>query len=139
MVAPRLFLGSMPLTAFISARSGCSSIILPRVDRLQVAHVAGVMPVELVLELVARRLDARGIDHDDVIAGINVGRELGLVLAPQPEGDGGSEAAERAVRGVYHVPVAPHLMGFGRKRTHLKTCRSLWSCSEPAPGVRQAG
>jgi hypothetical protein len=74
---------------------------------LDAARVLGVAPVALVFELVARDAHLFRVDHDDVVAGVAVGRELGLVLATENHGDLGGQAAEGLVGGIHQDPVVP--------------------------------
>src|SRR5581483_1414192 len=72
----------------------------------EAARILGVAVVDLALELVAGRTHLGCVDHDDVVAGVAVGRVVGLVLAAQAAGDLGGEAAQDLVRSVNHDPVA---------------------------------
>jgi len=49
----------------------------------QAAHIATVTLIQLVIPLVTGQIDALGIDHDNIVSGIDVGRIYGLVLALQ--------------------------------------------------------
>ena len=57
------------------------------------ARITAVPVIRLVFGLVAGHAKFRRIDHDDVVAGIDVRRVLWLVLATQAECDLASEAA----------------------------------------------
>src|SRR5579872_2803548 len=70
------------------------------------ARVAGVAPGEGPLGLVGGEHDLGGVDHDDVVAGVEVACEGRPVLAPQHAGDLGREAPEHDVLGVDDVPDA---------------------------------
>ena len=50
--------------------------------------------------------DLVGVDDDDVVTGVDVGREDRLVLAAQDVGDLGGQAAEHQALGVDDVPGA---------------------------------
>src|SRR5690554_3298218 len=74
--------------------------------RLDATGEAGVTPQELALGLVRGEHDLVGVHDDDVVAGVDVRRERGLVLAAQDAGDLGGHAAEHEVLGVDDVPGA---------------------------------
>src|SRR5690606_21531717 len=80
--------------------------------------VAAVAVVLLVFGLVAGDAKLRGVDHDDEVAGVDVRREFGLVLAPQAQGDLGGQPTEHLVAGVDDEPVALDLVRLGGKRLH---------------------
>src|SRR5690606_32540681 len=61
---------------------------------LQVADVAGEPVVHLVLQLGAGDRNLLRVDHDDVVAGVDVRGVDGLVLAAQAAGELGGEASE---------------------------------------------
>jgi hypothetical protein len=73
----------MPLTAFSSARPREALLHLGEVGLADAAGVAGVAVVHLVLSLVAGHAQLLGVDHDDVVAGVDVRGVDGLVLAAQ--------------------------------------------------------
>src|SRR5947208_6966701 len=50
---------------------------------LETADVAGVPAVELVLELAPGEMDLRGVEHDDVIADVQMRDEACLVFASE--------------------------------------------------------
>src|SRR5690606_33254533 len=73
---------------------------------LEVADVPGEAVVHLVGQLVAGDVDLLGVDHDDVVAGVDVRGVDRLVLAAQAVREFGAEAAEGLAGGVDDVPVA---------------------------------
>ena len=77
-------------------------------DGLDAADGAGVVVVDLVVELVARDFDLLRVQHDDVIAHVDVRAEDGLVLALQAHRDLRREAAQHLVGRVDDKPVAAH-------------------------------
>ncbi len=97
---------------------------------LDAADRAGVPVVDLVAQLVAGDADLLGVQHDDVIAGVDVRRVFGLVLAAQTHGDLGGEAAERLAARIHHVPVAPHGLGTRKNCGHTKA-------PKPGPAPRR--
>src|SRR6185295_4108413 len=93
-------------------------------DGLDTTDGAGVMPVDLVVELVARDFDLSGVQHDDVVAGVNVRGERGLVLALEAHGDLRAQTAQHLVGRVDDIPVAAHgfILGkYSRLACHHKT------------------
>src|SRR5690606_36116166 len=85
---------------------------------LEVADVAGEPVVHLVLQLVAGDLDLLGVDHDDVVAGVDVRGVDGLVLAPEATRELAAEAAQGLAGGVDHVPVALDGLVLGGEGLH---------------------
>src|SRR5690606_17777389 len=102
---------------------------------LQTAGVAGVAVDALRVHLVAAHHDLVGVDHDHVVAGVDVGGEDRLVLAAQDAGDLGGEPAEDQALGVDHVPLTLDLAGFGGVRLHAiqRPCAGA-ATSEFKPG-----
>ena len=70
--------------------------------------------VNLVLELAARDPDLLGIDDDDVVTGVDMGRINGLVLAPQAVRQGRSQPAQGLALGIDDIPVAADRLWLGR-------------------------
>jgi len=71
----------MPLTAFSITRSGALSSNFSSGTDFQVADVARVVMVDLVLHLVARDTDLFGVHNNNVITGIYMRCVLRLMLA----------------------------------------------------------
>ncbi len=76
------------------------------------------MVVELVLELRAGDTDLLGVEHDQVVAHVDVRRVVGLVLALEAMRKLRGEATECLARGIDDVPVAAHLTRLGENRVH---------------------
>ena len=74
--------------------------------RAQAAREQRVVAVELARPLLAGQLDLLGVDDDDEVAGVGVGRERRPVLAAQDVGDLGRRAAEGQALDVGDVPGA---------------------------------
>ena len=90
---------------------------------LDAAGVASVLVIGLLLQLVARQLDLAGVDHDDMIAAIDVRGEARLVLAAQMVGDDHGETPDHQSFGIDQMPLLFHLGRFDRpgdlgKRLH---------------------
>ena len=85
---------------------------------LDAADVAGVMVIDLLLALAPGEHHLLGIDDDDVVAVIDMGREGGLVLAAQPHRDDRGEAADDQTLGVDQHPLLLDVGGLGRIRGH---------------------
>ena len=79
----------------------------------QAALVAAVIPVDLLLFLAAGQLDLRGVDDDDVVAGVDVGGVDRLVLALEQARRFGRYPAEHLALGVNHVPLPLHVPAVG--------------------------
>jgi hypothetical protein len=74
--------------------------------------------IELVGQLAAGDADLAGVDHDDVIARVDVRRISGLVLAAQARSELRCQATEGLVRRVDHVPIAAHRCRIGEDGSH---------------------
>ncbi len=98
--------------------AGEAGLHLVEVGLADTTGIPAVTIVFLVQSLVAGDADTRGIDNDHEVPRVDVGRELGLVLAAKPQRDLGREASEDLVRPVDEKPLAAHLMCFGRKCFH---------------------
>ena len=128
--------------AFSTAFSGLfasSSVVAYGAQAARVARVA----VGLLLgQLGAGQGDLVGVDDDDEVAGVDVGREGRLVLAAQQDRGLGGETAQDDVGRVDDVPLARDLAGLGGVRTHGRSLRSLvmslrrWWCVRPADRAR---
>jgi len=66
--------------------------------RFQSTRVARVMMIQFVLFLSAGYVDFFRVYDNDVVAGVNVGRVHGLMLATQAMGDFTCQTSERLVR-----------------------------------------
>jgi hypothetical protein len=86
--------------------------------RADAARVAGVPVVELVLALAQRDVELGGVDHDDVVAHVDVRRPDRLVLAPQQRGDLGRDAPEALALGIDDEPRALDVGRFGGEGPH---------------------
>ena len=75
------------------------------------ADIAGVVVIDLLVALAAGEHHLVGVDDDDVVAVVHVGREGGLVLAAQAHGDDRREAADDEALG---VDEKPFLLDVGR-------------------------
>jgi hypothetical protein len=80
---------------------------------LEAAGDARVVIIMLLVELVARQLDLGRVDDDDVVARVDVGRVLRLVLAREDAGNAAGETPEGLPLGVDHEPLARE-EGLGR-------------------------
>ena len=101
-----------------TASSGLAAWASAKVCALEPARVAGVPVDDLLLGLVGGEHDLVGVDHDHVVAGVEVRGEHRLVLAAQDAGDLGGEAAEHEALGVDDVPLAGDLAGLGAVGAH---------------------
>src|SRR5713101_2086070 len=94
----------------------------PRPKSARVPRIPGVL---LAQELGAADLDLGSVDHDHVVAGVQVRREGGLVLATQDLGHAARQAAQNLIRGIDHKPIALQIRGFRRPRFLLTQFRLL--------------
>src|SRR5688572_1183993 len=93
---------------------------LAECDGLDTADRAGVVVIDLVIELVARDFDLLGVQHHDVIASVDMRAVDGLVLALEAHGDLGAETAQDLVGGIDDIPVAAHGLVLRKYSTHLQ-------------------
>ena len=87
-------------------------------DAFQVAHIAGVLVVELVGELGAGNAYVAGIDDDDMVAQVLMGRIGGLMLALQAMRNLGGQTAQGLARGIDEEPVPARLFRLGKYGIH---------------------
>lgn len=80
---------------------------------LHVADEAGVVVIDFFAQFIACNPHLTGVDDDDIVAGVHMGSEYRLVLAPQYTGDLSGESAERMLAGVKNKPASADLFGFG--------------------------
>jgi hypothetical protein len=79
---------------------------------LDAAGIASVVIKYLLLRLVAGQVDLVGVHHDDVVAAIDMRRELRLVLAAQAVRDDDGEASENDAFCIDQDPALRHLRRF---------------------------
>ena len=77
------------------------------------AGEAGVAAIELLITLHAGQNDLLGVDHDDVIAHVDVRSVEGVQLAGEQRGGDGRKASEGLAGGVDQVPLALDVLAAG--------------------------
>jgi hypothetical protein len=87
---------------------------LARTDLLDAAGIAGVLVVDLVLQLLAGEPHLARVDDDDMVAAIDMRGEARLVLAAQDIGDDRSEPPDHQTVGIDQMPFLLHLTRLGR-------------------------
>src|SRR6266404_4098155 len=80
---------------------------------LQSAGISAMRIIHLLLDLVPRHAHLIGIDHHNVIAGIQVWCKARLILADQHSRHFGGQPAQNLVGGIDHKPVRAFLQRFG--------------------------
>src|SRR4249920_3194153 len=90
------------------------------------ALVSAVIPVDLLFVLAAGQPHLGGVDHDHMVARIDMWRVYGFVLALQQTRCFGRYPSEDLTRGVNHVPLPLHTAGGGNKRTHRNPFGLCW-------------
>src|ERR1700758_4502782 len=111
-------------------------------DRLDAANVAGVVVVDLVAELAPGDADLLRVHDHDVIAHIDVGAVVSLVLALEAMGDLRGETPQRLVAGVDDEPVAADARGLGKYGLHrslVATCQRPGGLTLEGRGQKKAG
>ena len=132
--------GSMPFTASRMTSSGRRCEHLLERPRAQAPGIAGVVVVELGRALVAGHVDLLGVHDHDEVAGVDVGRVLGLALAAQHVRDLGREPAERLAVGVDEHPVALAGRKVSRRRSSQSTKQEIAArAARPANDSRSEG
>src|SRR5260370_21787461 len=107
---------------------------LAKRPRPKSARVPRVPRVLLAQELGAADLELGSVDHDHVVAGVQVRREGGLVLATQDLGHAARQAAQNLIRGIDHNPIPLQIRGFRRPRFLLTQFRLLSKSLPPMSG-----
>jgi hypothetical protein len=87
---------------------------------LDVTDIAGVLVVDFLFTLAPGQHRMRGVDDDDVVAAIDMGRVGREVFAAQPHGNEGGKPADHQTLGVDQDPLLRHLGGLCRKGFHLR-------------------
>jgi len=83
--------------------------------------LSSALPVVLlVLGLVARDAQLLDVGDDDVVAGIDVRGEYGLVLAAQAARDLGGQSTEHLVGSINQEPLSRYFMRLGGESLHQK-------------------
>jgi len=77
------------------------------------ARIARVTDVFFLVELFAREADLFGVDDDDAVATINMGRKGRCVFAPEHVGYAGKKAACRLSCRIHHIPFVLYFLFFG--------------------------
>lgn len=110
-----------PFRMFFEDRSkGCESFM---------PHVPGVMKIHFLFRLPAGDLDLRGVDDDDVIAGIHVGSVHRLMLAPDYPGDLSRKATEHHATRIDDVPLMLDIPRGGGVSLHITGLIVRRACS----------
>jgi len=86
---------------------------------------AGMSRINFLGFLFAGDFDLLGIDDDDEITRVNVGRELRLVFASQDVGDSGSQTAKGFAFGVNDEPFISDVAIFGEICLHERILQNL--------------
>lgn len=79
------------------------------------AGIAGVREVLAVGPLLAGEAHLVGVDYDNVVTTLHVGRVAGLVFATENECDCGAETTENLVGGIDYNPLVLNLLCVGRE------------------------
>ena len=123
--SPQRILGQHPLdSAFVNAFWSFLQKIVHR-DRLDIADIARSTVVKIVGLLPAGRPHFVGVDHNDVVTGIDMRGILGFVLNAQEARNFARQPAKNLVRGVDHVPVALDLGRLGAESFHCNVLRKV--------------
>src|SRR5262249_4509642 len=93
---------------------------------LDAADVAGVLVIDLLLHLAAGQHHLLGIDDDDVVAAVDMGRVSGLVLAAQAQRDDRSEPAANQALRADQDPLLVDFGRLGRIGLHEDLIRETW-------------
>ncbi len=112
-LAAELALGQHALDGLLDDGFGTAGEQLDEALFAQTAGEAGVAAIELLVTLHAGEDDLLGVDHDDVIAHVDVGGVEGVELAGEDGGGDGGEAAEGFAGGVDDEPLALDVFSAG--------------------------
>src|ERR687887_2313460 len=92
---------------------------------LEAAGIAAVTVVRLALGLATGDAQLRSVDDNDVVACVDMRRELRLMLAAQARGDLNGEPAQHLVLGVDHEPALLDFAGLGGIGFHARNYEKL--------------
>ena len=95
-----------PFDSFLNDALGKTLLEVLEGLHLHAARTTGVTAVELLLRLVSADADLVSVHHDDEIAGVEVGRIGGLVLATQYGSHLCGQAAQGLILSVHQIPLA---------------------------------
>jgi hypothetical protein len=112
-LAAELGLGKHALDRLLDDGFGTAGKQLDEALFTQAAGKAGVAAIHLLVALHAGEDDLLGVDHDDVIAHVDVGRVERIELAGEDGGGGGGEASEGLAGGVDDEPLALDVFAAG--------------------------
>ena len=112
-LAAELALGQHAFDALLDDSFGTASEQLDEALFAKTAGEAGVTAIELLVALHAGENNLFAVDHDDVIAHVDVGRVEGVQLAGEDGGGDGGEASEGLARGVNDKPLALNVLPAG--------------------------
>src|SRR5680860_1429774 len=87
--------------------------------RAQTARIAGMPVVLLVGDLVPGQDNLGSVNHHDVVTAVEIGREVGLVLATKKLSDLRGEPTQHDTIRVHDPPVAHDLMRLCRVGSHI--------------------
>src|SRR5262249_18931567 len=87
---------------------------------LDAADVAGVVVIHLLVALAPGQHHLLGVDDDDVVPAVDMGRIARLVLAAQPQRHNGRKPAHDEALGVDQYPLLLDLGGPGRIGLHFR-------------------
>src|SRR3990172_5271497 len=108
----------MPFTARCSTRSGCAACSLANV----ISFTPPPKPLWLLdfflFRFSARDANLGGVQHHHVVAGVDVRRVLGLVLAAQARRDLRREPPQDLALRVHHQPAVPEIVRLRRESRH---------------------
>ena len=111
-------LGQHALDGQLNGVVGAGSHHVAGLGLLQTADPAGHTVVLLLLGLLAGQNSLVGVDDDDVIAAVNVGGEVDLVLAAKQVSGGNSGTAQGLTGSVDHIPLALQGLLFQQSSGH---------------------
>ena len=83
-------------------------------DLFQATDIAGVLVIDLVLQLAAGEAHLAGVDHHDMVAAIDVRGVARLMLAAQDVGDDRRDATDHQAFGIDQMPFFHHVSRFDR-------------------------
>jgi len=112
-LAAEFALGQHALDALLDDGFGTASEELDEAFFAETAGEAGVTAIELLIALHAGENNLFAVDHDNVIAHVDVGRVEGVQLAGEDGGGDGGEASEGLAGGVNDKPLALNVLPAG--------------------------
>lgn len=116
--SPKPVVRNHPFHGMLDQKGGFLRSNLPNRVGMVAADEAGIPHVGLRRILLPGEDSPLGIDHDDMVAGIDVGRIVGLVLSAKQYSRARGDPTDGLTGRINYIPSSPNLGGFCTKAFH---------------------